>query len=261
MVYFVADAHLGGECPASEEAKERDLVSLLAHLEGRASVLYVVGDLFDFWFEYSTVAPYRNFATLAALRSLSCSGTRIHFLGGNHDYWAGPAFETITGGIVQRQPVVETQFGRRLFIAHGDGLPAGDLRYRALKAVIRSRPAIAGFGLLHPTIGAAVARWASGLSDITEERIQRALPPMRAFLEAKLREGFDAAVVGHVHRPVMWTTDRGTAVIVGDWMRGRSVVELGSEGFRMLRWTEGRLQPAADREQGATDTPAPTSEP
>ncbi len=244
MVYFVADAHLGSESPAAERAKEADLVRLLAHLEGRAKVLYAVGDLFDFWFEYPGVAPPAYSGTLTALRSLTRSGTSLQFLGGNHDYWAGPAFEAITGGTVHRQPVIQTHFGRRLFIAHGDGLPAGDLRYRALKAVIRSRPAIAGFRLLGPTLGWTIARWASGLSDVTEARIQRALPPMRAFLETKLREGFDAAVVGHVHRPCMWRTERGTAIIVGDWMRERSVVELGEAGFRMLRWDGSALVPA-----------------
>jgi UDP-2,3-diacylglucosamine hydrolase len=244
MVYFVADAHLGSESQASERSKEADLVRLLAYLEGRAAVLYAVGDLFDFWFEYPEVASEAYSDTLSALRSLTRSGTSLHFLGGNHDYWAGPEFEAITGGIVHREPVVETHFGRRLFIAHGDGLPAGDLRYRALKAVIRSRPAIAGFRLLGPTVGWALARWASGLSDVTEERIRKALSPMRLFLEAKLREGFDAAVVGHVHRPCMWRTEFGTAVIVGDWMRERSVVELGESGFRMLRWDGSTLVPA-----------------
>jgi UDP-2,3-diacylglucosamine hydrolase len=247
MVYFVADAHLGSESPAVERAKEADLVRLLAHLEHRATALYAVGDLFDFWFEYPGVTPRAYSDTLSALRSLTRSGVSLRFLGGNHDYWAGPAFEAITGGTVHRQPVIETHFGKRLFIAHGDGLPAGDMRYRALKAVIRSRPAIAGFRLLGPTLGWAIARRASALSEVTEERIRKALPPMQAFLEAKLREGFDAAVVGHVHRPCTWRTERGTAVIVGDWMWERSVVELSEDGFRMLRWDGGALVPQQPR--------------
>ncbi|MBM3307393.1 MAG: metallophosphoesterase [Candidatus Eisenbacteria bacterium] len=244
MVYFIADAHLGSESPASELAKEHDLLHFLAHLSGRASMLYAVGDLFDFWFEFPRSKPRAYQQMLSALRSLTRSGVALRFIGGNHDYWAGPVFERLTGGSVHRQPVVETHFGKRLFIAHGDGLPAGDRRYKALKAVIRSRAAIAGFSLVPPSIGWSMARWASGLSEITEERIQRALPPMRTFLETKLLEGFDGAVVGHVHRQCMWRTAHGTAVIVGDWMWTRSVVELGESGFRLLRWDGDSLVPS-----------------
>lgn len=243
-VYFIADAHLGAGEPSVEATKERDLCSLLESLRGRASTLYLVGDIFDFWFEYATVTPYQNFRTLRALSLLAESGTRIVFLGGNHDYWAGPAFASVTGAEVSRGPVVETHFGRTLFIAHGDGLPRGDWGYRFLKAVIRSRPAIFLFSLLHPTLGAAIGRWTSGLSEISDERISKALPPMERFLDETLLAGFDAAVVGHVHAPRLWRRESGTAVIVGDWMSNRSVVELSESGFRMLRWANGTLAPA-----------------
>jgi UDP-2,3-diacylglucosamine hydrolase len=242
-VYFIADAHLDSESPEAERAKETDLLRFLASLEGRAAALYVVGDLFDFWFEFPGGRPVGHARVLAALRSLTRSGVAVHLLGGNHDYWVGGLFESQTGGAAHRQPVVETLFGRRMFIAHGDGLPAGDQGYKLLKAVIRSGPAIAAFRLVPQSVGCALARWASGLSEITDERIERALPPMRRFLESKLREGFDAVVVGHVHRPCLWTTERGTAAIVGDWMWRRSVLELGENGFRMLRWDGGGLVP------------------
>lgn len=261
-VYFVADAHLGSEPGPMEERKLADLLELLAHLEGRASTLFLLGDVFDFWFEYRRVAPTDHPEMLSALLRLSETGTDVHFLGGNHDYWAGSRFEMMTGARVHRQPVEVTLFAERLFIAHGDGLPAGDLGYRLLKSVLRNRLAIAAFGLIPPTIGSAIARWASGLSDISEERIQRAIPPMQALLEDLLRRGHDAAVVAHVHRPVIWRWESGTGVIVGDWMANRSVVELGSEGFRMLRWSGGVLidneraavPPAVD-EDGASARP------
>jgi UDP-2,3-diacylglucosamine hydrolase len=240
-VYFVADAHLGSEAPEVEDTKERELIELLGYLEHRAAFLYLVGDVFDFWFEYPSVAPSAHGRVLEALSSLSRAGTRIRFLGGNHDYWAGGKLEALTGVTVHRDSVSETHFGRRLFIAHGDGLPRGDRGYRLLKAVIRSRAAIAGFRLIPPAIGAAIARWASGLSTITEERIERAIPSMRAFLEEKVAAGYDAAVVGHVHRPLKWDLPGGVAVIVGDWMANRAVAELTAEGFRLLRWSEGGL--------------------
>jgi len=244
-VYFIADAHLGVEATAVEEAKERDLLEFLAHLAGRASLLYLAGDIFDFWFEYPRVRPTAHSAVLNALSELVGSGTAVRFLGGNHDYWAGSQFEEMTGATVHQTPVSDTHFGRRTFVAHGDGLPQGDRRYKMLKAIIRSRPAIAGFRLIPPTTGASIARWASGLSEITEERIRAATPAMKGFLESKLAEGYDVAVVGHIHKQMMWRSGDGTAVVIGDWMKHRSVVELTEDRLTALSWAGGSLRPGA----------------
>jgi UDP-2,3-diacylglucosamine hydrolase len=241
-VYFIADAHLGIESAAVEEAKKQDLLEFLAHLAGRASLLYLAGDIFDFWFEYPRVRPTAHSAVLSALSELVDSGTAVRFLGGNHDYWAGSQFEEMTGATVHQTPVTDTHFGRRTFVAHGDGLPSGDLRYKMLKAVIRSRLAIAAFRLIPPATGASLARRASGMSEVTEERIRAATPAMREFLESKLAEGYDLAVVGHVHKQMMWKSGGGTAVVIGDWMKHRSVVELTEEGLRALTWAGGSLR-------------------
>jgi len=240
-VYFLADAHLGIEPDEREASKARDIVSLLAHLEGRASSLYLVGDLFDFWFEYPWVEPTEHLDVMSAIARLADSGTDVVFLGGNHDYWAGPKLARLSHASVHRTPVTTSHFDRRLFIAHGDGLPEGDRKYKVLRAVLRSRVAIAGFTLIPPRIGAAIARWASNLSEITDERIERAIPAMRRFLELKLAQGYDVVVVGHIHRQMVWESDGGTAVVVGDWMEHRSVIEMTADGLRPLRWTGDSL--------------------
>jgi UDP-2,3-diacylglucosamine hydrolase len=237
----VADAHLGIESESLERAKEGDLVALLSHLRGRASLLYLVGDIFDFWFEYPRVRPTQQPAVLNAIARLVDSGTPVRFLGGNHDYWAGHGFEEMTGATVHRTPVTDTHFGMRAFVAHGDGLPEGDWKYKMLKAIIRSRPAIEGFRLIPPARGASIARWASGLSEITPERIRRATPPMREFLNRKLAEGYDVALVGHLHKQMVWRSGGGIAVVVGDWMKHRSVIELTRNRVRPLSWVDGAL--------------------
>ena len=244
-VYFIADAHLGIEAAALEEAKERDLLEFLTHLKGRSSLLYLVGDIFDFWFEFRGARPTAHSAVLSALAELVASGTPVRFLGGNHDYWAGSQFEEMTGATVHRTPISDTHFGKRTFVAHGDGLPPGDRGYKMLKAVIRSGPAIAAFRLFPPATGTSLARWASGLSEITEERIRAATPAMKGFLEGKLAEGYDVAVVGHIHKQMMWKSGSGTAVVVGDWMGSRSVVELTEDRVAGLSWTGGSLRPGA----------------
>jgi UDP-2,3-diacylglucosamine hydrolase len=251
-VFFIADAHLGGEDKTTDQAKESALCDLLDYLRGRASELYLAGDLFDFWFEFRAATPLQHLPVLNALSALAESGTFITFLGGNHDYWAGSEFERRTHAVVSRDPITVTHFERKLFIAHGDGLPSGDWSYRVLKTIIRSGPAIAAFRFLSPSVGFAIARWVSDLSTIGQARIDRAIPPMRQFLFDKLDEGFDAAIVGHVHAPRLWKHNGGTAVIVGDWMINRAVVELDADGFHMLRWEKGGLVPT---DPAGPDTP------
>jgi len=240
-VHFIADAHLGIESESREEAKVRDLVSLLSYLEGRSSVLYLVGDLFDFWFEYPWAKPAEHAEVTTALRKLANSGTRLEFIGGNHDYWAGRELERLTGATVHRTPLDVSHFGKRVFVAHGDGLPEGDTKYKMLKAVLRSPVAIAAFTLIPPRLGTRIGRWASNLSEITEERIARAIPAMTEFLNGRLSDGYDVAVVGHIHKQMMWEAGGGTAVVVGDWMLHRSVVEMTESGVRPLTWSNGSL--------------------
>ena len=245
-VYFIADAHLGIEGVALEKAKERDLLEFLAHLTGRASLLYLAGDIFDFWFEYPGVRPTDHLAVLSALSELVGSGTAVRFLGGNHDYWVGSQFEEMTGATVHQTPVSDTHFGRHTFVAHGDGLPPGDWGYKVLKAIIRNPVAIAGFRLIPPATGASIARRASGMSEITDDRIRAATPPMKSFLESKLSGGYDLAMVGHIHKQMLWEYDDGTAVVIGDWMKHRSVVELTKDHLATLSWIGGSLRPGAD---------------
>jgi len=242
-VYFLADAHLGGLEDPADVSSERDLEAFLRSIEGAAEALYLVGDIFDFWFEYRVASAHGHDGVLRALDALSHTGTAVKFLGGNHDYWAGQEFERLTGASVHRDPIVATHGGKRLFIAHGDGLPAGDRGYRILKSVLRNPIAISAFRQLSPAIGARLAVRVSNVSGITDDRDQAAIPPMREFLISKLDEGFDAAVVGHVHAPRLWKQDGRDAIIVGDWMTNRSVTVLDASGFRMLRWTDGALVP------------------
>ncbi len=242
-VYFLADAHLGGLDGPADAGSERELEAFLRSLVGATEHLYLVGDIFDFWFEYRVPSDHGHGGVLDALSALSASGTTVTFLGGNHDYWAGSEFQRLTGASVHHDPIVVSHGSRRVFIAHGDGLPAGDWGYRLLKSVLRSPVAIWMFRLLSPAVGARLAVRVSNVSGITDDRVQRAIPPMRDFLMSKLDEGLDAAIVGHVHAPRRWERNGRTAVIIGDWMTNRSVAVLDASGFRMLRWSDGALVP------------------
>lgn len=240
-VYFLADAHLGGQHGPADAENEHALGAFILSLRGTAGHLYLLGDIFDFWFEYRVPCERPHAPVLRALADLVAAGTPVTFLGGNHDYWAGSEFESLTGATVHRDPTVVTHFDRSIFIAHGDGLPAGDWGYRILKAVLRSRLAIALFRTLSPSLGSRIAEHVSDISDITEDRVRRAVPPMHDFLISKLDDGLDAAIVGHVHAPWLWEINGRSAIIVGDWMTHRTVTVLDASGFSMLRWTDDML--------------------
>src|SRR4029078_3752306 len=135
---FLSDAHLGAEPKAAEADREARLLAFLAALPGRADALYVVGDLFDFWFEYATALPRRHFRLLKALDDLQGSGVHVTLLTGNHDFWLGRVLDTLLhshhacwlgrflhdelGIVTHDGPLTVERDGRRIWLHHGDGL-------------------------------------------------------------------------------------------------------------------------------------------
>jgi len=236
-VFFLSDAHLGAESKELEAAREQRLHRFLDSLPGRASALYIIGDLFDFWFEYRTVIPRRHFHTLAALERIRNAGIPIRYLGGNHDFWIGGFLTDELGIEVHDGPVtLETQ-GRRLWIHHGDGLVGGDLGYRILKRVLRNRVCIALYGLIHPDLGVAIAAWVSKASRHSREL--RALDRDRLVCEIaapRFAEGYDGVLIGHFHDVLEWRGEGRDFLVIGDWIRHFSYAVLEGGRLRLERW-------------------------
>src|SRR3712207_4283753 len=136
---ITSDVHLGA-VPASTERAFR---AFLHHVRESASGLLINGDLFDFWFEYRTVIPREHYRVLAALADVVDAGVPVSFLGGNHDWWTGSFLRDEVGVEVLDGPVERTLGGRRVLVAHGDGVGRGDLGYRVLKRFMRN-PLIVG---------------------------------------------------------------------------------------------------------------------
>src|SRR5262249_41363007 len=134
--YFFSDAHLGAESREREADREARLHDFLTSLRGQATELYIVGDLFDFWFEYRSAIPRRHFATLAALQRLRESGVAITYLNGNHDFWLGPFLRDELGVHTHDGALALELQGHRIWLHHGDGLGGGDLGYRLLRKVL-----------------------------------------------------------------------------------------------------------------------------
>ncbi len=236
-VYFVADAHLGAEAADREAGRLRSLHDFLASLPGRAESLIIVGDLFDFWFEYRTAIPRRYFATLALLRRLHDAGVKLTYLNGNHDFWLGRFLHEEIGADTRDGAVTVEAQGRRVWVHHGDGLVGGDLGYRVLRRVIRHPVSIALYGLLHPDLGiplaGAVSRWS--------RRSRPDRPPdqdrlWREIALPRFAEGFDTVVIGHFHQAYERRERGGSFVVLGDWIDRFTYAVLEDGAVRLKTW-------------------------
>ncbi len=155
-VYFASDFHLG--TPTWEESRERErrIVRWLDSIKDNAAEIYLLGDVFDFWFEYRYVVPKGFVRFLGKLGELSDSGIRIHFFCGNHDLWLRSYFEQELGIIVHHKSLTVQLSGKTFFLGHGDGLDKSDVKYRIINKVFTSKVCISAFGAIHP-------RWAVSL--------------------------------------------------------------------------------------------------
>jgi UDP-2,3-diacylglucosamine hydrolase len=202
-----------------ETRKEERLTAFLQHIAGHAEVLYVVGDLFDFWFEYRHAVPAHHHRILHQLAQLIRGGTRVVYLAGNHDFWLGDFFVREVGMQVSGEPLTVEHQGLKLFIAHGDGMATKDKGYRLLKKILRHPFNIRLYRLIHPDIGIPLARLASVSSRAyTDQRVLELVQEYEKAAAELLSRGYDAVVLGHSHYPVVRRLDGKTYLNIGDWI-------------------------------------------
>ncbi len=236
--FFLSDAHLGAESKEREATRESLLHAFLDSLPGRAGALYVVGDLFDFWFEYRSSIPRRHFRTLCALQRVRQAGIPITYLGGNHDFWLGSFLADELGiRLHDGALTLETQ-GRKLWIHHGDGLIGGDIGYKVLKSILRSPASIALYRLLHPDLGIPLAGWVSRQS--RHSRDLRTLDGDRLLREIaapRFAEGYDGVLVGHFHHAFEHHDHGRDFFVLGDWIERFTYVVLDHGTLKLERWS------------------------
>lgn len=244
MVYFFSDVHLGLGSRESNIDREEALLRFLTMVrEERAEALYIVGDLFDYWFEYRTVIPRGFTRTLGAIAAVVDAGVQVEYLIGNHDFGHRDFFEKELGVRVHHDDIERTIAGRRCYLSHGDGKAFNDTGYLILKKVLRNRVSNALFRFLHPDIGIGAASYASRRSrDYTAQKNYDGEKPgesdgLYAFAEKKImQEGFDLVVMGHSHRPRRVDLPGGTYINLGTWLNDRSYLILDEERMELLRF-------------------------
>lgn len=224
-IYFASDHHLGIPHRANSLEREKRIVAWLREVAFDAEEIFLVGDLFDFWFEYRHAVPRGYTRLLGTLADLCDSGVPIHVFTGNHDMWIFDYLPAETGVLVHRNPIVRVWNGQRFYIGHGDGLGPGDYGYKFIKRVFASKLCQWMFARLHPNFGIALANYWSKTSrkaGATADKLY--LGPENEWLviyarEVLTRNHFDYFIFGHRHLPLdIRLNERSRYINLGDWL-------------------------------------------
>ncbi|GAO41816.1 UDP-2,3-diacylglucosamine diphosphatase [Flavihumibacter petaseus] len=225
-IYFISDFHLGAPDYQQSLTREKKIVRFLETIEKDAATIFIVGDLFDFWYEYRSVVPKGYVRILGKLANLTDKGIAIHFFVGNHDMWMKGYFERELSIPVYHEEKAFSFNGKSFLIGHGDGLGPGDHGYKFIKKVFRNRISQFLFGILHPTWGIGLANYfsrksraATGQTDehFLGEDNEWLITYCKDVLQAK---HYDFFVFGHRHLPIDFRLPGNSRYInLGDWLR------------------------------------------
>jgi len=225
-IYFASDFHLGVPTPEASLAREKKIVRWLESIRHDAHTIYLLGDIFDFWFEYRHTIPKGFIRLQGKLAELRDANIPIRFFTGNHDMWMFDYFEKELGIPVYRNPQQLNVGGQRLMIGHGDGLGPGDFQYKIIKWFFNSRFCQWMFARIHPNFGIGLAKFWSKKSRISNDRKgedefkgednEYLLVYCR---EVEQREHHDFYIFGHRHLPLdIKVGDRSRYINLGEWV-------------------------------------------
>ncbi|MEO6328434.1 MAG: UDP-2,3-diacylglucosamine diphosphatase [Ginsengibacter sp.] len=225
-IYFLSDFHLGAPDYAASRIREKRIVKFLDEIQDDASEIFILGDLFDFWYEYKKVVPKGFVRILGKLANLTDNGIIIHFFVGNHDMWMNDYFEKELGIKVYHNAGEFELHGQHFFIGHGDGLGPGDHRYKFIKKVFRNTLSKKLFGFLHPHSGIGLANYFSRKSRksaglVDEKFLGEDKEWLIIFSKTILQKRhIDYFIFGHRHLPLDYKlTGKSRYINLGDWIK------------------------------------------
>jgi len=251
-VYFLSDAHLGSLAIDHGRMQERRLVRFLDSIKEKAAAVYLLGDMFDFWYEYKYVVPKGYTRFLGKLSELTDMGVEVHFFTGNHDIWAYDYLEKECGVVLHKKPATTEIYGKVFFLAHGDGLGDPNKKFKFLRAMFHNRVCQRLFSSLHPRWGMWFGlTWAkhSRLShgegadpDFKGETKEPLVIFTRRYMETHPEVNY--FVFGHRHLELELQMSRDTRLmIIGDWISQFTYVVYDGEHIFLEEYVEGESQP------------------
>ncbi|EPT34421.1 UDP-2,3-diacylglucosamine diphosphatase [Phocaeicola abscessus] len=247
-VYFLSDAHLGSRAIAHGRNQERRLVNFLDSIKYQATAVYLLGDMFDFWYEFKLVVPKGYTRFLGKISELTDMGVEVHFFTGNHDIWCGDYLEKECGVILHRTSLTCEIYGKEFFLAHGDGLGDDDSKFKLLRWMFHNKTLIRLFATLHPRWSVEFGlKWAK---HSREKRENGKEPPYQGedkeslvlFSKAYLKAHPDINFFIYGHRHIMldlMLTHSARMMIVGDWIESYSYAVFDGENLFLEQYVEG----------------------
>jgi len=239
--YFASDFHLGAPNFEKSLEREKKIVSWLDSISGDCQYLFLVGDLFDFWFDYHDVVPKGFVRFLGKLADFSDRGVQVFLFTGNHDMWMFGYLEKEIGAKLFRENI-EVDFGTfKIILGHGDGLGPGDHTYKLLKRVFQNRICQRLFAFLHPRIGMGIAKAWSGHSRISNHKDNEFLGE-KEFLwiwckAMEMNKDHDLYLFGHRHLPLDLVVGETSRYInLGEWINHCMYVEVDGVQANLKAW-------------------------
>lgn len=247
-IYIASDMHFGASSREHSIPREKHFVNWLESIREDCAELILLGDVFDFWFEYKHVIPKGYVRLLGKLAEMADAGIPISIFTGNHDLWLRDYFPTELGIDVHTKPIFREFHGKRYYLAHGDGLGPGDHIYKAAKKVFTNPLAKWLFRWFHPDLGVGLARFASGLSNHHDYAQPENSPKVELhghkewlYIHSKeiLEQQPDTAFFVYGHRHAMLDdqlTDTSRIFMLGDWIQYHSYLEISPDKTQLKQF-------------------------
>ena len=241
-IYFASDIHLGEPDYATTRKRESRLIEWLHAASKDAAAIFLVGDIFDFWFEYQHVVPKGYVRFMATVAALTDQGMPVYVFPGNHDMWMNDYLEKELGVKIFREQVVITSNGKKIFVAHGDGLGPGDFKYKLIKKVFTNPFCRWLFRWLHPDIGIKIANlWSRNSRQGHNMKKKRPIESewLVAYARRKLEAAhYDYFIFGHRHIPSTYDlNDKSQYINLGDWIENETFGVFDGEELRLTRFS------------------------
>ncbi|NJK94168.1 MAG: UDP-2,3-diacylglucosamine diphosphatase [Bacteroidales bacterium] len=233
-MYFASDVHLGLYPREKSEIREKHFVQWLSEIKDSAEAIYLVGDIFDFWYEYRKVVPRGFVRFLGKLAELTDSGIAVHYFAGNHDIWVNDYLPKETGVILHHDPFFTNIRGKNFLIAHGDGLGPGDHSYKILRKIFTNPLMQFLFSKIHPNMAFDFGHWWSRQSRYSKGLFEEFLGTDKEYLilyakEILKQQPIDYFIFGHRHIPMDIKIDNAQLINLGEWIYAYTYAEFDGE--------------------------------
>ncbi|MEI8224472.1 MAG: UDP-2,3-diacylglucosamine diphosphatase [Bacteroidota bacterium] len=230
-IYFASDFHLGLPAGSPPVEREKKVVSWLNTIAPEAKEIYLIGDIFDFWWEYKLVVPRGFTRFLGTVAAITDSGIPVHFFTGNHDMWVGDYLSHECGVTIHTTPITTLFNGKKFHLAHGEGLGSINTGYKILLSIFRNKPLRVMYSALHPSIGVGIGhRWSLNSrlgKDVTKEFLGEEKEELIRYTKAVLEnDNIDYFIFGHRHLAMTYKLKEGAIIVfLGDWIKNGSFAE------------------------------------